>query len=353
MSIEVKLLPHEIQRPMWRSSLRNFPRANLFGVASLDLKQHNNRRLEQDIIFISTGQHGETSPISPLLPTRHQEMSSLRNAVARRPHKERAQPQSREKWGILEKHKDYSLRAQDYNLKKKKLAQLSEKARERNPDEFAFGMLSQGKAGLGKHKASGDGSTPLSHDAAKLLKTQDAGYLRTVAAKGRREIERLAEEVGLDSATLGSSVGTRKTFKEDDDSAQSPRGKKRTADGETLAGQDNTRDIQVFPRADEDSSTATMLVVEDQSRPPATTAKPKSKKALAVEQDAMTRLRAERKKRKRLQEMRVAKLEALKKRQREILAATDQLEMQRAKMAGTVGGVNKNGVKFKIRERKR
>jgi len=81
--------------------------------------------------------------------------------------------------------------------------------------------------------------------------------------------------------------------------------------------------------------------------------KPKSKKALLAEQDASARLRTERKKRKRLQEMRVAKLEALKKRQREILAAADQLELQRAKMARTVGGVNKNGVKFKIRERKK
>ena len=32
-------------------------------------------------------------------------MSSMRNAVQRRPHRERAQPQGREKWGILEKHK--------------------------------------------------------------------------------------------------------------------------------------------------------------------------------------------------------------------------------------------------------
>lgn len=32
-------------------------------------------------------------------------MSSMRNAVQRRNHKERAQPLEREKWGILEKHK--------------------------------------------------------------------------------------------------------------------------------------------------------------------------------------------------------------------------------------------------------
>jgi hypothetical protein len=32
-------------------------------------------------------------------------MSSLRNAVQRRQHRERAQPANREKWGLLEKHK--------------------------------------------------------------------------------------------------------------------------------------------------------------------------------------------------------------------------------------------------------
>lgn len=32
-------------------------------------------------------------------------MSSMRNAVQRRNHKERAQPLEREKWGILEKNK--------------------------------------------------------------------------------------------------------------------------------------------------------------------------------------------------------------------------------------------------------
>jgi U3 small nucleolar RNA-associated protein 11 len=79
----------------------------------------------------------------------------------------------------------------------------------------------------------------------------------------------------------------------------------------------------------------------------------KSRKQLAAETDAATRLRTERKKRKRLQEMRVAKLDALRKRQREIMAAADQLDLQRAKLAHTVGGVNKNGVKFKVRERKR
>lgn len=283
----------------------------------------------------------------------------MRNAVTRRPHKERAQPQSREKWGILEKHKDYSLRAQDYNLKKKKLEQLSQKARERNPDEFAFGMLSQGKAGLGKHKAAkkADGavSGPLSHDAVKLLKTQDAGYLRTVAAKGRKEIEKLAEEVGLDSVTLGSHrTAKHKTFADEDVETVLPRGKKRAASGHIIEQDSRAMAAHANRETNTVESAASNLDLDDQeNEPDITKPKPSSKKALAAKQDAAARLRTERKKRKRLQEMRVAKLEALKKRQREILAAAEQLDLQRAKMARTVGGVNKDGIKFKIRERKK
>lgn len=253
----------------------------------------------------------------------------------------------------MEKHKDYSLRAQDYNVKKKKLAQLSQKAREKNPDEFAFGMLSQGKAGLGKHKAAtGDKSGPLSHDAVKLLKTQDAGYLRTVAARGRKEIERLKEEVGMDAVTMGASVARKKVFSEDEDVPT--RGKKRTSDGEIMERDPSVLIKQPDTAVDQAAGALQEPAhadVEDLSDSPPS--KRRSKKALAAQQDAAARLRAERKKRKRIQEMRVAKLEALRKRQREILAAADHLDLQRAKMARTVGGVNKNGVKFKIRERKK
>jgi U3 small nucleolar RNA-associated protein 11 len=67
-------------------------------------------------------------------------MSSLRNAVKRREHKERSQPQKRKKFGLLEKHKDYVERARDHNKKKERLRKLKEKASFRNPDEFYFKM---------------------------------------------------------------------------------------------------------------------------------------------------------------------------------------------------------------------
>jgi U3 small nucleolar RNA-associated protein 11 len=69
-------------------------------------------------------------------------MSSLRNSINRREHRERAQPASRvQKFGLLEKHKDYVLRARDYHRKQDRLNALRNRARNRNDDEFNHGMI--------------------------------------------------------------------------------------------------------------------------------------------------------------------------------------------------------------------
>ena len=75
--------------------------------------------------------------------------SSVRNATHRRTHKERGQLSGRERLGLLEKKKDYLLRARDYHFKQKRLKALKEKALARNPDEFYFKMInSKTKASL-------------------------------------------------------------------------------------------------------------------------------------------------------------------------------------------------------------
>ncbi|KFY81433.1 hypothetical protein V500_11439 [Pseudogymnoascus sp. VKM F-4518 (FW-2643)] len=107
-------------------------------------------------------------------------MSSMRNAVQRRPHRERGQPEERAKWGLLEKHKDYSARARDFNAKKTKLKALRQKVLDKNPDEFYFGMVSQkGPTTSGKNSTgtlNGDkGNKVLDQDAVRLFKTQDLG----------------------------------------------------------------------------------------------------------------------------------------------------------------------------------
>ncbi|RMZ82435.1 hypothetical protein DV737_g2099, partial [Chaetothyriales sp. CBS 132003] len=247
-------------------------------------------------------------------------MSSLRNSAPRRPHRERSQPSARAKWGLLEKHKDYSLRAADYNAKKQKISVLSRKAREKHPDEFAYGMLRDGGKTQGRH---GQGGTEhrLGHDAVKLLKTQDQGYLKVVMARTRKEMDRVKEQLA------GQLEGGGGEAEVDGDEMQSAAG---AESGHVM--EDEASDEEALPAA----------------APKSTTVSSAADKATAA-----ARLRAERKKRRRLQEARAMKLEMLRRRQKEIMAAADQLELQRAKMAKTVGGVNKNGVKFKIRERKK
>lgn len=47
---------------------------------------------------------------------------------------------ARKKFGLLEKKKDYVLRARDFHKKEDTLKRLQVKAAERNPDEFYFAM---------------------------------------------------------------------------------------------------------------------------------------------------------------------------------------------------------------------
>jgi U3 small nucleolar RNA-associated protein 11 len=80
---------------------------------------------------------------------------------------------------------------------------------------------------------------------------------------------------------------------------------------------------------------------------------PKSKRELAAEHEIWKEQRKEQKKRARNQEGKQNLLDAVKQRESALTAADQELELQRAKMSNSVGGVNKSGVKFKIRERKR
>jgi len=79
-------------------------------------------------------------------------MSSLRNAVKRKTHKERSQPIARQKFGLLEKKKDYKERSNDYHKKEDRLRAMSERVEMRNPDEYYFGM-NRSKVKDGKHRS--------------------------------------------------------------------------------------------------------------------------------------------------------------------------------------------------------
>ncbi|KAF8666330.1 U3 small nucleolar RNA-associated protein 11 [Rhizoctonia solani] len=118
----------------------------------------------------------------------------LRNSLHRRTHKERSQLAHRSKLGILEKHKDYVLRARDYRSKRDRLRTLKLKAETKNKDEFYFGMNGKKtEKGVEYRDRGGEGALP--EDMVKVLKSQDEGYLRTVRKKGLKRIESIKTQL--------------------------------------------------------------------------------------------------------------------------------------------------------------
>jgi len=124
-------------------------------------------------------------------------MASLRNAIPRITHKERAAPASRKHLGLLEKKKDYIERARDYQRKVKTIVDLKKKTAERNPDEFYYGMINS-KTNRGVHEEQRKtGNETLSHSEICLLKDQDFTYLRMKQKQDEKKVERLQRDLHL------------------------------------------------------------------------------------------------------------------------------------------------------------
>lgn len=145
-------------------------------------------------------------------------MSSLRNAVKRITHKERSQPTNRKHLGLLEKKKDYKIRSKDYHRKEDAIKTLRQKAAQRNPDEFYFGM-NNSKVSDGRHvklaesKAKGR-ENEIGPEAVKLMKSQDLSYVRMQTMKDARNIERLQASLHYlgDNPSTIRDDGTGKSF---------------------------------------------------------------------------------------------------------------------------------------------
>ncbi|ORY14133.1 small-subunit processome [Clohesyomyces aquaticus] len=275
-------------------------------------------------------------------------MSSMRNAVQRRNHKERAQPVEREKWGLLEKRKDYKLRAADHKEKKKRLKILKNKATERNPDEFSFAMLSSTVDKAGR-KVTDRGNKALSVDVVKLLKTQDVGYIRTMLQVVRKERKELEERIILDEEEVRAlkdgenAAGGKHTVFVADREAQN----ELSVEDWFGTGEDGVGKVWNRPRKQKEAVIEANEDIDESSK------KKLSKKQLEAEERAEKERRKFMTKRERSHERIASHLEAVKARERDLMIAEEELEKQRAKMNGTIGGVNKHGIKFKIRERKR
>lgn len=126
-------------------------------------------------------------------------MSNLRNLLKTRTYRERSQPQARQHLGLLEKKKDYVLRAKDFHRKEDELKKMREKAAFKNPDEFYFKMAHT-KMENGVHrKARGEQHT---HDEMRAFKREDASYLMLKQTAEAKKIERLRANLHMLDAPL-------------------------------------------------------------------------------------------------------------------------------------------------------
>ncbi|CRK39132.1 hypothetical protein BN1723_000678 [Verticillium longisporum] len=269
-------------------------------------------------------------------------MSSMRNAVQRRSHRERAQPLERKRFGLLEKDKDRQLRQKDYKKKSATLKSLREKAADRNEDEFYFGMLSRDGPGSrvldGKKwrgTVAGDrGNRAMEVSLVRLLKTQDIAYVRTTRSVVMREVRRLTEAVVL--AAEGLPAGDDKDGEGDEeefDFAEAPKPKKIVFVDDVAQQLEAVEEEEEVGGADDEDG----LDDEDDD----------DEKAEAVDEETA-------RKRKNLQRLR-AELALAQRKLKVLTKAEQELEIQQAKMAKTAtsGGTTRKGKKIMVRTRKR
>ena len=133
---------------------------------------------------------------------------ALRHVVKRTVHRERAQLSTRSKLGLLEKKKDYQVRAKEHKKRKNYIANLKTKAFLKNPDEFYFKMASTKQRDDGKIELGG----ALSAEQKALARDQDLSYV-----VHRRQIDLKRVEKLKQGAFLNAEQAAHYVFEDSDD----------------------------------------------------------------------------------------------------------------------------------------
>lgn len=137
-----------------------------------------------------------------------------------REHRERAQPANRVRLGLLEKKKDYILRARDFQSKKKRLHAMKVKAAYKNPDEFYFGMIkSRVDKATGKVRQEAE-HEKLSGEVIKLMKSQDLKHIQEMIRTNEAKLENFKAEHAIvigKHFTSQKAKGNHVKFIEDDE----------------------------------------------------------------------------------------------------------------------------------------
>lgn len=115
-----------------------------------------------------------------------------KNYWGRQDHHERGQVSGRKHLGMLEKKKDYKLRADDFHRKKEAIEALRKQAAFRNPDEFYFKMQSTKKSAEGEIEKVEEDLEPTLAETLDL----DSKDIRYLEMHKRMEDEKIAELKG-------------------------------------------------------------------------------------------------------------------------------------------------------------